>query len=355
MDSKGFYSPTVLDKCVNCGRCLSVCSFYMRNEYLFTAPKEGYACWSKDEQTRHSSTSAGFITELCRKYITFGYKIIAVRYNYKKNIAEHFIATTANDLDSAKGSKYIQSLPFEALKSINQNDYYIVVGTPCMIASFKNWICLRGIDSHFILVDFFCHGLPSYFMWQKYHQHISNQVGNIQHIKWRNKENGWQDSTSVQAVGDKGKYISFHSKGDLFFNFFLGNRCLNTCCYDDCVFKSTHSMADIRVGDFWGSKYADNQLGINSILTFTDQGKNVILNLSPCEVIAESVETIIQGQMKTNAKRSPAFDYVKKALKKDTALSEIDKKACRIEKLHKLIEPKFYKFLFKRLKSIIIT
>ena len=308
----GFFHISVDDSlCIDCGKCLKTCSYD-----LFSSPQQSevcgsYSAWSRDDETRYTSTSGGILYEISKSAISRGYKVVGVRYDYSKNIAKHFIFDSLDGLALASGSKYIQSYTLEALVELTTTDKYVIIGLPCMIASLRRYIEIKNLQSNFILIDFFCHGVPSYTFYWKYLDYLRNQIGDISSIKFRSKRCGWQSSTSIEAIGSEGEYFRMMSEGDIFFNFFLRNRCLNPVCYDSCHFKATSSLADIRVGDFWGTKYSKNNQGINSVLTFTSKGEELLSHIQDsCVINKEPTTEVLKGQMKTNAVRSKSYKIV---------------------------------------------
>lgn len=318
----GFFHISVDDSlCIDCGKCLKTCSYD-----LFSSPQQSevcgsYSAWSRDDETRYTSTSGGILYEISKSAISRGYKMVGVRYDYSKNIAKHFIFDSLDGLALASGSKYIQSYTLEALVELTTTDKYVVIGLPCMIASLRRYIEIKNLQSNFILIDFFCHGVPSYTFYWKYLDYLRNQIGDISSIKFRSKRSGWQSSTSIEAIGSEGEYFRMMSEGDIFFNFFLRNRCLNPVCYDSCYYKATSSLADIRVGDFWGTKYSKNNQGINSVLTFTSKGEELLSHIQDsCVINKEPTTEVLKGQMKTNAVRSKSYKIVSILLSQNYSL-----------------------------------
>jgi hypothetical protein len=149
----------------------------------------------------------------------------------------------------------------------------------------------------FCLVDFFCHGVPSILIWKKYLKYIETQIGRINEVTWRDKSMGWHNSWIMNVYGDKGKVSSQKKKGDFFYGLFLGNNCLGKACYKSCKFKGTNSSADIRVGDFWGSTYKENESGVSSILSFTEKGES-LLKQTNLELVVHETSAVLEGQMK---------------------------------------------------------
>lgn len=343
----GFYSPVISDqeKCIECGLCLKACAYGHDEVASGDSEAAAYAAWSKDPLVRQWCSSGGVGFEIGRLLINQGYEAVGVRFDPKKNRAEHYVAATVEDFMPSAGSKYIPSFSSDGLKAIDRRKKYLVTGTPCQIDSFRRYIRHFKAEENFVLLDFFCHGVPSLHLWDKYASEVRRKIGEISFVSWRNKTTGWHDSWSMNAdtpeesegsdtidwhdsynlkiKGKKHFYSSRMSEGDLFYRFFLGNYCLNKCCYTTCKYKMCASAADIRIGDLWGKKYAHDDKGVNSVLAFTEKGRKVIENLVSCEIIPETVETATEGQMRSNARRPKSRDMVVSALNSSMSLSAI--------------------------------
>lgn len=342
LNSDGFYEPyiTDLDRCNGCGLCASVCSFKANDISLEVSAPQSFAAWSKESAVRRKSSSGGVSFEVGRYLISQGYKVCAVRFVAEKNQAEHYIATTIEELIPSIGSKYIQSNPLVGLQAIDRKQKYLVTGTPCQIDSFRRYIQKFRCEDNFILMDFFCHGVPSKLMWDNYIKVVEKKIGKITYVSWRNKLTGWHDSWALAIDGNisssnqvgtyeemivekKTQYYSRLTQGDIFYKMFLSNSCLNMPCYDKCRFKYTQSSADIRIGDMWGKEYIKNEDGISSAIAFTAKGLEV-LTASNCELVKHPFETVAAGQMKTKVKCPPTRKFVMKALHKgDMTLQQI--------------------------------
>ena len=274
LNANGFYEPYLTDnsKCTDCGLCLNVCSYANDGLSLKSDVIKSYAAWSNDDKVRRRCSSGGIGFEIGRTLINQGYKVCGVKYNIDKNRAEHYIATTVEGLIQSIGSKYIQSYTVDAFKAISRKEKYLVTGTPCQIDSFRRYIQKFHCEDNFVLLDFFCHGVPSMLMWQKYVAWVEKQVGKLAYVSWRNKFTGWHDSWVMSIDGentcDSMKWHEFRSslmmeektylssrlsQGDMFYYLFLSDSCLGKACYEHCKFKYASSSADIRIGDLWGN------------------------------------------------------------------------------------------------------
>lgn len=344
LNNDGFYEPIITnpDECTDCSLCVEVCSYSHDDLSLTNHQITSYAAWSKDAQVRRKCSSGGVGFELGKTIISEGGKVCGVRYNAEKNIAEHYVATTDQELIPSIGSKYIQSYTVDGFNDIikqlrqakkqGENPIYLVTGTPCQIDSFRRYIMKFKMEDNFVLLDFFCHGVPSKLMWDKYVAHVEKQVGKLTYVSWRNKFTGWHDSWAMAIDGEeKGVPVDWHegynllirekksclnsrlSQGDMFYRLFLSDSCLGTACYDKCKYKYNQSSADIRIGDAWGKTFNDNEEGISAAISFTEKGKSY-LQSSNCEIEEYSFDIIAENQMSVSPKRNRLHTIIKKEL-----------------------------------------
>lgn len=314
----GFYEPVItsMDKCTQCGICLKVCSF--SNNIFFEGNLKGtFASYSSNAQIRERASSGGVAFELAKQALSNGYYICGVIYDKDKHRAVHKVLKTQTELFETIGSKYIPSATFSAFEELiaNRNQKYMIFGSPCQIASLRLLIRKYRCEDNFILVDFFCHGVPSVKVWDKYIQSKAIGNGNIETVKWRDKKFGWHDSYYIVGFDKSGNEV-FRSKrvnNDEFFQFFLGHYALAPCCLESCKFKKFNSLADIRLGDLWGEKYSDNSKGINGVICFTNKGKELVTGNTNLVLIEEEAKVVVAGQMADNAQRPKSY-FISKIL-----------------------------------------
>lgn len=345
LNKEGFYEPSITDasSCIGCGVCLDVCSFSHKARAVNYSPLATFASWSNDEQVRRKCSSGGIGFEIAKQFIEKGYKVVACRYNVEKGRAEHYIASTIDELVQSTGSKYIQSYTLDAFKSIDRKGKYLVIGTPCQIDSFRRYLRKFKCEENFVLMDFFCHCVPSMLAWKAYAKMQEKKVGSITYASWRNKfEYGWHDSYIMGIDGEntskpidwtesynslikeKDSFIqSRMSQGDLFYKLFLGDLSLGIQCQTNCKFKYDQSSADIRIGDLWGKTYKEDEKGVSALIAFTDKGKSVIENLKCVTLKEHPFDIIAEGQMKSNAKAKEMKPLVMYMLKKEVPLDGI--------------------------------
>lgn len=318
----GFYEPYIVDKseCTDCGLCIDICSYANDGLSLKSVCIKSYAAWSNDDNIRHKCSSGGVGFEIGRTLIGQGYKVCGVKYNIDNNRAEHYIATDIEELIPSIGSKYIQSYTVDSFKAIHRSrkEKYLITGTPCQIDSFRRYIQKFHCEDNFILLDFFCHGVPSMLLWQKYVAWAKEQVGKLTYVSWRNKFTGWHDSWVMSIDGQKTLLCSRLSQGDMFYRLFLSDSCLGKACYEHCKFKYGNSSADIRMGDLWGNTYKEDEDGVSAAIAFSEKGK-AVLHQCNCTFIEHPFEVVAEGQMKT-CPNSPSYSKdIWKTLRNDRA------------------------------------
>lgn len=321
-NKNGFFVPIAINrnKCIQCGLCDRVCNYEKEDQPAFTTPIHYLAAWSNDEKIRRICSSGGVALEIASHCIDLGYKVCAVRYNRSRQSAEHYIANTKEDLLQSIGSKYIQSDTFEAFSKIDLKEKYVIFGTPCQIDMWRRYIRNRKKESNFILIDFFCHGVPSYNVWLKYLREHKDIIDESSMITWRDKQDGWHSSWNISAYRDKNfgeakpYYRSSSKNADGFYFMFLSNCALNPACYADCKYKQYKSSADIRLGDLWSTQFAKDEQGVSAVLAFSRRGKEILqeLNITSIE-IAPSI--LIEGQIADPLKRPWYYSLCRHAIK----------------------------------------
>lgn len=337
LDTKGFYAPFVADsqRCTNCGLCLDVCAFHHKEPASVVSSEiQSFAAWSNDKRVQRKCSSGGIGFEIGKMLMEEGYKVCGVRYNPQTERAEHYLASTKEELTQSIGSKYIQSYTLDGFRKINRKDKYLITGTPCQIDSFRRLIQKKKVEDQFILLDFFCHSVPSMWAWKYYLRLVEKKIGKVIYASWRSKQTGWHDSWMMGLDGKRcGEKVDWHesynllirekksflssrkSQGDLFYKLFLGDYSCNPACRKNCKYKYSSSSADIRIGDLWGKTYSNNEDGVSALITFTPKGNEVISRLDECTLVEHPFEVVAEGQMKRNVGKAVLASFMMTCLK----------------------------------------
>jgi coenzyme F420-reducing hydrogenase beta subunit len=280
----GFYAPAVdMELCSECGICMKVCYQYLERKTTYQNTFENkpvYAAWSTNSDTVMSSSSGGIGYELTSYYFEKGYNICGCVFDAPDDCCKHIIACTPDDLDAIRTSKYLQSYTVDAFSQFRKDEKYLVIGTPCQIYGLRKWIQLKKWEDNFILVDFFCHGTPTFNLWKKYKEYVCKKYN--MDFKWKsvnfrgkNLKSGWHKNTvSIRDFLGRKFEKGYAFAEDLFFTFFLNNSCLNEACYQ-CNLRLDNCVSDIRIADFWGRKYSSNDAGVSLVVVNTANGKRI--------------------------------------------------------------------------------
>lgn len=284
LNEVGYYRPYVDEsKCTDCGLCTKVCYKY-DDDLNITSSEEFdkikvYSARHISDEVLRKVTSGGVADALAKELIRLGYVCIGVTYNDNFHRAEHVVASTIDETDAFRGSKYIQSYSLDAFKQFVKNvreTKYAVFGLPCHIYAINKFLSFRHLKDKCVLVDLFCHGCPSMHVWRKYEQDIRKQIGNIRFdgVQFRSKVNGWGAfHIEVDAAGET-VFVSSPKK-DEFYSIFFSDMVLNDACAD-CKLRSTMEYTDIRLGDFWGKRFQNDRKGVSAVAVVTEIGKQLV-------------------------------------------------------------------------------
>lgn len=279
LNREGFYSAIVdKERCVDCGICQTVCA-------RFVSPEEGAVrmkdcsvagAYSSSAKVQSSTTSGGLAYELSKWGIENGYKIFGVVYDYGNDKARGVLIERNEELELLKGSKYLQANVAHALSALVDdakqfpNNKYICFGTPCQVFGVRHLIERKKLKNDFLLVDLFCHGVPSYNVWKPYIAEMHKKMGTLRNVNFRYKGNGWHQYT-IKIDGETNTYQEYAYK-DTFYRFFFDNVALNTSCFT-CEARKNYVAADLRLGDFLGKAYEHREDGISAVMIATEKGR----------------------------------------------------------------------------------
>ena len=217
--------------------------------------------------------------------------------------AHHIKATTENDRDKMRGSKYVQSRLddcfLEVKNELLNGKIVLFSGTSCQVAGLKCF--LKDLDTtKLYLLDIVCHGVPSPLVLKKY-------------IEWQEKENndrcigfdfrnkikgGWRSHFETVIFNNKEIDSSIYS------TLFYEHCILRPSCFK-CPYKSIMHPGDITIADFWNIENAapefDDNKGVSLVLINNQKGKE-LFNISSQDMITKqcALENCMQPPLKYN-------------------------------------------------------
>ena len=277
-NKNGFLRPeTHTEKCINCNLCKGVCVYnHAETRKLCTA--ELYSSYAKKDIIRRTTSSGGIGYLIASEAIKRNEIVCGAEFNYSSFLVEHNLYCDIKGIDKTKGSKYLQSNCTSAFSELNKmlkcdsEKRAVVFGTPCQIIGLKNVLESNGLRDRVLLVDFFCHGVPSIILWQKYLKQLEKQgidKNTISKIVFRDKKYSWHEYY-MHIYYETGEYVLGRDK-DAFLKLFSMGVLNQKECFS-CELRN-ESGADIRIGDFWGKRHIDSEEGYSMVIPLTDKGE----------------------------------------------------------------------------------
>lgn len=314
----GFYEAKIDEKrCSHCGICTRICSFSSIRFYE-KEPINGYYYQTNSEYTIKNSSSGGICTDVAIKMFQKSKKVLGVIYDKELHRPKHIRANSTEDILKMCGSKYIQSSISEIERTIrNKESDVCFFGTPCQAYALNSFYELINKRSDISIIDFACHGMPTYFLWERYLNDWVKKNGHEKEVCFRDKSFGWRNYC-IKIANQSKETRSSISNGDFFLRSFLSNLCLNKVCYNTCPFHSLKSGADIRVGDSWGNDYYADNRGTSLVISFTENGEKILNDLMDSGKIALSApKNVFKGQIQGGQKVPKMRNTYIRCLKKN--------------------------------------
>lgn len=268
INRKGFFERSIDENlCVHCGLCLNVCPHFKAENNDEFVDKESYIAYAKDSSILEKSSSGGVSFIISNYFLQNNYNICSVVYDSNSQKAMHVLLQQYN-LKESQGSKYLQSINDKAFKSlIDFQEKSVVFGTPCQIAGLHNNLVRLNKRDDYILVDIFCHGIPSYLVWNKHLEWIEMK----KKIDITNKKATFRYKKNFRLK--IGNYYEPYN-GDAFMTIFLQNSLMCEQCYQCCYRRK--SKADLRIGDLSVNDYKKMDISPSVIIVNTQKGREVL-------------------------------------------------------------------------------
>lgn len=281
-DALGFLYPKVdTEKCTNCGLCEKVCAFNSNyDKSLNLTQPLAYAARHKDmKEVETSRIGAAFIA--ISDYVLDNGGVV-----YGAGYTDHFRvihkrATTKQERDEFKGSKYVQSdlnhVFLQIKKDLKDGLTVLFSGTPCQTAGLNSFIG-KKLREHLILVDIVCHGVPSPYIWKDYIAYLEKKhKDSICQVNFRDKQLfGWTAHHETFKFSNMmGEKLIPKSFTYLFYEHIMFRLSCGVCPY-----TNTRRPSDITIADFWGWEKTDPNIntddkGVSLILINTKKGSMI--------------------------------------------------------------------------------
>ena len=239
-----------------------------------------YAVKHKDENIRAASRSGGIFTAVSDFVLKNGGVVYGCVLE-NPYTAVHIRATTTEERNKMRGSKYIQSDTrrtfSECAADLKAGLMVLYTGTPCQIFGLLCYLDTLNIDKkRLITVDIVCHATASPKIWEKYVKYETNGI-EPDNVNFRDKEKfGWAAHYETITVGGADK------SGKKFADVFYKDLPFPTHCFD-CKFKTVKRFSDITIGDYWhigelDKNFADDK-GISLVLVNSEKGNEIFKSI----------------------------------------------------------------------------
>lgn len=281
-DALGFLYPKVdTEKCTNCGLCEKVCAFNSNyDKSLNLAQPLAYAARHKDMKEVETSRSGAAFIAISDYVLDNGGVVYGAGYTDHFRVI-HKRATTKQERDEFKGSKYVQSdlnhVFLQIKKDLKDGLTVLFSGTPCQTAGLNSFIG-KKLREHLILVDIVCHGVPSPYIWKDYITYLEKKhKDSICQVNFRDKQlYGWTAHHETFKFSNimREKLIP-KSFTYLFYEHIMFRLSCGVCPY-----TNTRRPSDITIADFWGWEKTDPNIdtddkGVSLILINTKKGSMI--------------------------------------------------------------------------------
>ena len=284
-DNEGFIYPQIDEsRCIHCGRCLSICSNYKKQE--IGNKSIPFAIINKDENVLSNSTSGGTFYAMLQYFFSFENAVCYGAAYDEQMVVKHMGAETLNDAQRFMGSKYVRSDIIGVYEMVKQDlkdgKKVLFTATPCETMGLYTYL---GKDwDNLITCDIICHSNPSPKVLKKYFKALElNENSKLKKYTFRAKSNGWANPMPI-AEFENGKCIEENTYQKAFSRVLISRPCCS-----DCKFTTPQKVADITIGDFWGVDKLTNiqgfEKGISIVFANNEKGLNVIQNLENVNVI----------------------------------------------------------------------
>lgn len=308
----GFLYPVVdASKCTDCGLCEKVCQFNDYYDKTLNLDKPlAFAGRHKDiDEVMKSRSGAAFVA-ISDYILENGGVVYGVGFKDHFRVA-HKRATTKEERDEFRGSKYVQSDltgVFRRVKEDLRNGLKVLFsGTPCQTAGLHTYVG-RTLRENLYLIDLACHGVPSPYIWRDYLDYLEKKHGSkICYVNFRDKEKyGWSahKETFKFEIGE-GKF----SFSYVFYQPIIFRKSCSNCHY-----TNLQRPSDITIADYWRWHRTDPNLnsdnkGVSLILCNTEKGRKLFEAVKDkMDVVPADIANVMQTAFIRPHQQSPLRD-----------------------------------------------
>lgn len=268
------------EKCIACGRCLSVCP----SEGLLVGAEPGgreraeeeghWLTHSTDEETRRDGASGGFVTGLLGDLVERRIIDGAILVRADKERPFHNVAVTARTKEGileARGSRYGPASACAAItEALSTPGRYAFVGKGCEISALRRLQRAdRTLAERVVLaVGLFCARTPARTRARRFVRTLGVEPADVRRIDFRG--GGWPGTFKAIGVGGVLCQTQYRTAWDYLAAALPALRCF--LCADAAA-----EEADISAGDPWGLDEGHAKgSGLSYVITRTRAGEEAV-------------------------------------------------------------------------------
>lgn len=195
-DDEGFLYPFIQDDstCIDCRRCLSICPAKtpgrIPNQII-----ESYGGYSLETESIKRSSSGGYATAISQAFVEAGGVVYGVRYTEDFYGVSFSRATSMEELEHFRTSKYSQALKGEVYKNVltdlKEGRKVLFTGLPCEVSALYHYVG-KQTDNLFT-ISLVCHGPTSPKVQKDFVKGIEAKLeSKVTRFSLRNKQDGWK-------------------------------------------------------------------------------------------------------------------------------------------------------------------
>lgn len=309
-DALGFLYPHVdMEKCIECGLCEKVCQFNSHYDTILNLSQPlAFAARHKDINKVMKSQSGAAFVAVSDYILERGGIVYGAGYKDHFRVA-HKRATTKEERDEFRGSKYVQSDMtgvFRLVKRDLQNGLTVLFsGTPCQTSGLKAYIG-NTLSERLFLMDIVCQGVPAPIVWQDYITYLEKEYGSkVCYVNFRDKEKfGWKSHIETFRFEGSSRKKAFRNKHGRFTYTYLFHQHIelrHSCGV--CPYTNLKRPSDITIADYWGWQRTDpnfnaDNKGCSLVLCNTEKGLNLFETIkNQMNIIPATLPNIMQNHL----------------------------------------------------------
>ncbi len=259
--------------------------------------------YSKDNDIRYHSASGGMVSAFLIWLLENDKIDGAVVTRFDKNnslLVKSFIATTREEIISARSSKYSPVSLYSAAKGIKAapGTRYVVVGLPCHIQGFRKLMAIdKALSKKIVgLFAIYCSCGRTFYLTENIFKERGIDKNNLTYFQYRDEgclgkmvaKAPQSHSNTIRITNSNSESVlynkeyiykeHFQSYYHPLRSFFIPRRCL--FCIDHYG-----ELGDISFGDIHIPPYSDDKVGVNSLIVRKQSWLNLLLECKSSGIV----------------------------------------------------------------------